>query len=519
MESWLTEALGAPAGGDLAALLPDPGQLQLDFSVPLELLYDEVTAFRCRLCSELFGSLVAITEHIEQRHCQPEAAPAVPAPPPPPAAPLDRPQLGDKQLFLCSECGHVSDTLRDCKLHLKRAHLSRKRREAAAATGSAGAATKPAEPPAADETQPKKTRERRPPPKLRHDKRFQCRVEKCSLRFTCEQYRATHERCHVTAKSFKCSQCTEFTTTSWTRVMTHMWRAHGTDLDLFKCDKCRFRCALYSNMENHRQLHVSERRFVCTECNKGFRQLSQLLNHRVVHAEGAGRLSVPKWFRPHVCPTCSKMFSSVKTLRIHQRILHEKVRSFCCRVCNHTSATKALLQLHMRGHSGETPFVCTEPGCDYKTRDPSTFRRHKMRHTGVRPYSCPHCDYECIQSSAIKSHIINRHGGLGIFRCQLCNFCTVNEISYGMHMSDHQKGLMAAASEEEDDPAAAAEPMLSGYTAPAAAAPGAEPPAVRHEYVFTIAPDSPAEDRGGISIPAGQEEQHLVTGIIGGDIR
>ncbi|XP_037071132.1 zinc finger protein 628-like [Pollicipes pollicipes] len=369
MESWLTEALdGAGAGSTLEAaggadpelaLLQDPSQLQLDFSVPLELLYDQVTAFRCRICQSLQSSHAAITDHIELRHCQ-----------------------------------------------------------------------------------PKKKRERRPPQKLRHDKRFQCRVDKCSLRFTCEQYRSVHEKCHEDVKSFKCCQCAEFATGSWVRVMTHMWRQHGVDLDLYACDKCHFKSALFSNLENHRLLHVSERRFVCTECNKGFRQMSQLLNHRVVHSDGS-RLAVPKWFRPHVCPTCSKMFSSVKTLKIHQRILHDKVRSFCCRVCSHTSATKALLQLHMRGHSGETPFVCPEPTCDYKTRDPSSFRRHKMRHSGVRPYRCPHCDYQCIQSSAIKSHVINRHGGRGVFRCHLCNFCTVNEITYGLHVSDHQKGLIA----------------------------------------------------------------------------
>ena len=396
MENWLTEALGTPSTSDLSALLPDPGQLQLDFSVPLELLYDEVTAFRCRLCSDLFISLVAITDHIEQRHCQtesvlgtgptstPTAMPAstpatVPTPTPsaaPPAAPVsapapppERPADEDNQMYLCSECGHISDTLRDCKLHMKRAHLSRKPRERVTA--------KPETRPAVDVNQPRKTRDRRPPQKLRNDKRFQCRVERCSVRFTCEQYRNMHERCHVGTKSFKCCECTTFTANNWTRVMTHMWRAHKIDLDLYSCDKCNFRSALYGNLVSHRHLHVGERRFVCTECNKGFRQLSQLLNHRVVHDDGS-KLAVPKWFRPHVCPTCSKMFSSVKTLRIHQRILHDKVRGYCCRICSHTSATKALLELHMRGHSGETPFICKQTGCDYKTRDPSSFRRHQV---------------------------------------------------------------------------------------------------------------------------------------------
>ena len=84
-----------------------------------------------------------------------------------------------------------------------------------------------------------------------------------------------------------------------------------------------------------------------------------------------------------------------------------------------------------------------------------------------------------------------------------------------------------AVSEDEDDPAAAgtgATTLLTGYATPAgeSAAPGGggdDQPAVRHEYVFTIAPDAPAEDHGGISIPAGEEDDHLVTGIIGGDIR
>ena len=74
-----------------------------------------------------------------------------------------------------------------------------------------------------------------------------------------------------------------------------------------------------------------------------------------------------------------------------------------------------------------------------------------------------------------------------------------------------------AASEEEDEPAP--EPMLSSYSAKVPGPPPSAEGAVRNQYVFTIAPDAPAEDRGGISIPAGEEDHHLVSGIIGGDIR
>lgn len=35
--------------------------------------------------------------------------------------------------------------------------------------------------------------------------------------------------------------------------------------------------------------------------------------------------------------------------------------------------------------------------CEYVTADHNSMRRHRMRHTGDKPYQCPHCTYACIQ--------------------------------------------------------------------------------------------------------------------------
>ncbi|RXG73428.1 hypothetical protein Avbf_08466 [Armadillidium vulgare] len=69
-------------------------------------------------------------------------------------------------------------------------------------------------------------------------------------------------------------------------------------------------------------------------------------------------------------------------------------------------------------------------------------RRHKMKHTNDRPYSCPYCDYSSIQSSTFKVHLRRKHefqaqkDGL-IFSCSYCTFKTVKKDNYLAHVGTH----------------------------------------------------------------------------------
>ena len=65
-----------------------------------------------------------------------------------------------------------------------------------------------------------------------------------------------------------------------------------------------------------------------------------------------------------------------------------------------------------------------------------------MRHSGVRPYSCPYCPYTSIQSTTYKSHLRTKHAiedvSSILYQCNKCAFKTLKENIYLSHVSQHE---------------------------------------------------------------------------------
>lgn len=87
------------------------------------------------------------------------------------------------------------------------------------------------------------------------------------------------------------------------------------------------------------------------------------------------------WYREKECEQCHKIFSNSKSLKKHFQSVHSKLKPFICNVCGHSCARKAMLQMHLRQHTGEKPYSCDF--CNYRTGDHNSLRRHNMKHTGV----------------------------------------------------------------------------------------------------------------------------------------
>lgn len=193
-------------------------------------------------------------------------------------------------------------------------------------------------------------------PKVSQSFKLKCDQLGCTSKFRTKQALQIHQKCHMTdVFEFKCSECDK-TNETWKQIRIHLWKAHELDTDLLTCDICeKFKTDTLSRLLIHKEIHSDDRPYTCDICGKGFRQFSQMKNHQTIHGEHQDEDST-KWYHSKECGICKRQYANQKCLVKHMEAVHSKIKPYVCPYCGHTAARKAMMELHIRTHTGEKPF-------------------------------------------------------------------------------------------------------------------------------------------------------------------
>uniref|UniRef100_A0A8D0FIR9 C2H2-type domain-containing protein n=1 Tax=Strix occidentalis caurina TaxID=311401 RepID=A0A8D0FIR9_STROC len=134
-----------------------------------------------------------------------------------------------------------------------------------------------------------------------------------------------------------------------------------------KCTECGKGFKGRSRLLNHLQTHTRANTFECVECGKSFSRKANLVVHQRIHTGE----------RPYKCKECEKTFSRTSNLIAHRKT-HAKKKAFSCTTCRKSFSGSAALFQHQRVHIDEKPYRCTECGNSFRLC--SNFIKHQRIH-------------------------------------------------------------------------------------------------------------------------------------------
>ncbi|XP_034563904.1 zinc finger protein 287-like [Notolabrus celidotus] len=242
---------------------------------------------------------------------------------------------------------------------------------------------------------------------------FQC--NRCEETFTLYKPLLRHyQNTHKISKPFRCNHCPK-TLSKLSGLIAHEWK-HTGHLP-FQCAQCGLRVKTDADLISHQRVHTREKPYLCAECGKTFSQRSNLLRHlNLIHSESRNE-------KMHSCSECDKTFKEKGALKKHQKSKHFETLlqlfRHQCQYCGKMVSASTIAR-HKLIHTGERPFKCTVPECENHFRSTSEVNRHVLlHHTTERPYKCDDCGKGFIKKCYLNAHV-KIHSGEKPFVCICC---------------------------------------------------------------------------------------------------
>ena len=281
--------------------------------------------------------------------------------------------------------------------------------------------------------------------------------EFCGESFSLCSYLNYHKRKMHTGERIKCPICFKTYMEKYDMIR-HIKRNHNNEKPI-NCDICGYSFSRIQDLKRHMPVHRDGKLDKCDRCGLTFKRKSELNKHiRFVHvgtqpcicdfcgfkcpfvSHMAKHMMSHFGIQPYSCKSCGINFSDMKTLERHMKIHSESIFSedkppFKCDKCSRIFARKIDWIAHQKSHNG-VPTLLTCDVCDYKCKQLSGLKRHKLTHIASKDVACEICD-EMVDKTQLLKHIRILHDGITPLSCELCDWQSYTLAGLRKHAKSH----------------------------------------------------------------------------------